>query len=70
MKLIQSGTFKKAYKRLHKNQCHAVNVAIDIIINKPNAGTQKAGDLKGYYVYKFDCVNQQFLLSYQFSADH
>jgi hypothetical protein len=26
------------------------------------------GDLAGVFVYKFDCVNQQFLLAYQSNA--
>lgn len=69
MKIIQSGAFEKAYKRLHRNQRHAVNDAIDAILKNPAIGAQKTGDLKGYYVYKFDCINQQYLLSYQYSTE-
>ena len=31
-----------------------------------DAHQTKKGDLVGVYVYKFDCVNQQFLLAYEY----
>jgi hypothetical protein len=35
----------------------------------PEVGEPKRGDLAGVYVYKFDCVGQQFLLAYEWSPD-
>ena len=65
MNLLQKPAFKRAYKKLHANQFSAVNSAIQCIIENPQLGTEKKGDLAGIFVYKFDCVNQEFLLAYQ-----
>ncbi|CAM4467461.1 MAG: hypothetical protein LEGION0398_MBIBDBAK_01008 [Legionellaceae bacterium] len=69
MKIIQSGSFKRIYKRLQSNQRYSVNEAIEFILKDPAIGTQTIGDLKGYSVYKFSCNNQQYLLSYQYSSE-
>lgn len=58
--------FKRAYKKLHKNQKNSVDIAILDITNNPLLGEEKKGDLTGVYVYKFNNVNQQFLLAYEF----
>ena len=65
MELLQKPAFKRAYKKLHKNQLKSVNQAIKAIIDKPELGIEKKGDLAGIFVYKFDCVNQQYLLAYE-----
>ena len=62
----QSNAFVRAYKKLHNNQKDAVDQAVDEIIRNPSAGEAKKGDLAGVYVYKFDCVNQLFLLAYEY----
>lgn len=67
MSIQQKPLFKKVYKRLHGNQREAVNNAIKSILNNPKIGEIKKGDLNGVNVYKFDCVNQQFLLAYEYS---
>ena len=36
------------------------------IIQNPDLGEGKKGDLAGVFVYKFDCVNQLYLLAYEF----
>ena len=51
---------------MHANQKKAVNEAVVTIIENPEAGELKKGDLAGVYVYKFQCVNQLMLLSYEF----
>ena len=61
--------FKHRYKKLHDNQKARVNAAVEIIKTNPQAGTQKKGDLDLVYVYKFDCVGQEFLLAYEFDPD-
>lgn len=66
--LQQRPSFKRAYKKLHANQRDAVHVAIREILAEPTLGEEKKGDLAGVHVYKFDCVNQQFLLAYLSSA--
>ena len=64
--VLMMPAFKQRYKKLHPNQKTLVNGAIELIKANPQAGTQKKGDLEGVYVYKFDCLDQQFLLAYEF----
>ncbi len=64
VQLEQKPAFKRVYKKLHNNQREAVHVAIRALIADPTLGEEKKGDLAGVYVYKFDCVNQRFLLAY------
>ena len=53
MQIIQSGQFKKAYKKLHPNQLPEINEAIKTIIENPSIGEQKHGDLSWLRVHKF-----------------
>jgi mRNA interferase RelE/StbE len=62
----QTNVFLRAYKKLHDNQKDAVDQAVAEVVRNPDIGDAKKGDLAGIYVYKFDCVNQQFLLAYEF----
>ena len=64
MIVIQRGSFRKPYKRLHTNQLDAVNEAIEKIIENPALGDQKKGDLAGIRVYKFTVSDQIYLLAY------
>ena len=66
IQVIQTNVFLRAYKKLHNNQKDAVDQAVDEIIRDPGIGEAKKGDLVGVYVHKFDCVNQQFLLAYEY----
>jgi hypothetical protein len=38
---------------------------VDIVQN-PELGEAKKGDLLGVYVYKFDCINRLYLLAYEY----
>jgi mRNA interferase RelE/StbE len=62
----QANGFLRAYKKLNNNQKDAVDEAVADIIRDPSIGEAKKGDLSGVYVHKFDCVNQLFLLAYEF----
>jgi mRNA-degrading endonuclease RelE of RelBE toxin-antitoxin system len=64
MEIIQTNRFRKAYKKLTKNQLTAVNEAIRIIVASPQIGEQKIGDLSWLKVYKFKCLGQLMLLGY------
>ena len=66
VRIIQATGFARAYKRLHNNQKNAVDAAVVAITENPGVGEPKKGDLTGVYVYKFDCVRQQFLLAYEY----
>lgn len=63
--VTQMPAFKKAFKKLHKNQKDEVKKAIKIIIDNPEAGESKKGDLSGIYVYKFKINRQEYLLAYE-----
>ncbi len=58
-------TFKKAYKKLHKNQQEIVNESISAIIADPLMGEEKKGDLSGVYVHQFKMHKQEMLLAYE-----
>ena len=66
IQILQTNVFARAYKKLRANQKDAVDVAVESIIQNPNLGEEKKGDLAGVCVFKFDCVNQLFLLAYEF----
>jgi hypothetical protein len=62
--LQQRPAFKRVYKKLHANQRDAVHTAMRELIVNPLLGEEKKGDLAGIWVYKFDCINQLYLLAY------
>jgi mRNA interferase RelE/StbE len=66
IRVVQASGFVRAYKRLHNNQKDAVDAAVAVIVSQPEAGQAKKGDLAGVFVYKFDCVNQVYLLAYEY----
>jgi mRNA-degrading endonuclease RelE of RelBE toxin-antitoxin system len=64
--LLQTPSFKKAVKKLHKNQKKDLDDAIRFLINAPESGEQKKGDLAFLRVYKFKMVKQLTLLGYSY----
>lgn len=69
MQIEQKPTFRRAYRKLHPNQRTAVDEAIRAVIDSPCLGVEKRGDLSGVFTYKFDCVNQQYLLAYEWGDE-
>lgn len=69
IKVFQTNTFKKAYKKLHDTQLKIVNEAIQAIIDNPAIGTLKKGDLKTVRVYKFKLSAQLMLPAYTFEEN-
>ena len=69
MNILQTPTFKKQVKKLHKNKKNDLNKAIKKIADNPYVGNMKKGDLSGIQVYKFKMVKQLTLLAYQFHED-
>lgn len=65
MTIAQTNRFKKAYKKLHKNQLADINNAITAVITDINIGEQKRGDLSWLRVYKFKMLGQLTLLGYR-----
>lgn len=66
----QMPAFKKAYKKLASSHKLVVNEAILAIVNDPNIGEEKKGDLSGVYVYKFKINLQQMLLAYEWDDEN
>lgn len=64
MKIKITNTFKKATKKLMRNQITFLEDAIDEVIKNPEMGVMKSGDLAGVRVYKFTLHNQEILLAY------
>lgn len=69
MKILQTPTFKKQVKKLHKNQKRDLDDAIKTIVKNPLIGQEKKGDLNDVQVYKFKMVKQLTLLAYEFYQD-
>ncbi len=68
-KIIQSPLFESQKKKLHKNQIIDLDAAVRAIVQNPELGSEKAGDLKGVQVYKFNSVNSLVLLAYEISEN-
>ena len=68
IELRQTPTFKRAYKKFRDNERKDVNTAIRNIIDHPEAGELKTGDLAGVRVYKFRMYDQQILLAYEYDS--
>lgn len=66
IQVLQSATFRRAYKRLHPNQKADVDDAVQTTVGHPEIGEAKKGDLAGVCVYKFQCVGQLMLLAYEY----
>ncbi|PIE47778.1 MAG: addiction module toxin RelE [Gammaproteobacteria bacterium] len=64
--ILQTPTFKKAVKKLHKNQKLDLDEAIKELMKNPWSGQQKKGDLAFLRVYKFKMVKQPTLLGYSY----
>ena len=66
LSIIQSHSFKKAVKKLHNNQKSDLDDAVRAaIIDHPDIGVQKVGDLSSVRIYKFKMLKQLTLLAYQ-----
>ena len=66
MNIVQTSTFSKTVKKLHKNQKIDLDKAIRGIVENPSIGDEKVGDLSGVSVYKFKMVKQLTLLAYKY----
>lgn len=66
IQILQTPTFKKAVKKLHKNQKMDLDNAIRQLLTDPYLGEQKKGDLSFLRVYKFKMVKQLTLLGYSY----
>ena len=69
MKVIQSRSFERKVRRFRKQEKKVLDKQIRKILDNPNIGQEKKGDLRGVYVHKFKIRTAQHLLSYRFVGD-
>ena len=62
-------TFRKVFKKMHKNKQNEVKNEIKKIVNDPEIGEEKKGDLSRVFVHKFKIDQQLILLAYQFDPE-
>jgi mRNA-degrading endonuclease RelE of RelBE toxin-antitoxin system len=65
MKIFQSRLFEKKVKRMSKPEKESLDREIKRIVENPNVGEEKKGDLRGVFVHKFKLKTTQYLLSYR-----
>ena len=66
MKIIQTGVFSRTVRKLHKKEKAALDKAVRAIVEAPNIGDSKIGDLTGVTVYKYKDSDKQYLLAYRY----
>ena len=64
--ILQTPTFKRAVKRLHKSQKQELDKAVRAIASDPSCAEAKVGDLAGVQVYKFRINSNLILLAYEY----
>ncbi len=67
--IYETRRFEKALKKLPEAQLKIVEDEIDKIIEDPEIGEVKKGDLSYLRVHKFKMNNQQVLLAYSWVKD-
>ncbi len=70
MKILQSRSFAKKVKKLNKNEKSELDDQIKSIIENPDIGDEKKGDLKGIFVHKFKIKTIQYLLAYRIVGEN
>ena len=65
VKILQTPIFVKTKKKLNKNQIKDLDKAIRKIIDNPQIGQKKIGDISDVWVYKFRMAKRENLLAYQ-----
>ena len=62
--VLQTSRFARQYKKLHRNAVANVDEAVIKIVDNPELGERKKGDLANLRVYKFHINTQLYLLGY------
>lgn len=69
MEIEKTSGFARNLKKLHSNQIKFLNAAIREISANPNIGITKVGDLDSFKVFKFQSLDQVWLLAYTFDGE-
>jgi len=64
--VFQSPLFERQKKRLAKREIESLDAGIKGIMENPEMGESKRGDIAGVYIYKFKVGPKLFLLAYEF----
>jgi len=64
-----TNTFKKAAKKLHRNEITKLEDVIEEIEKNPLIGDLKLGDLSGIRVHKFHILQQLILMAYLYNEE-
>ncbi|EOE4702089.1 type II toxin-antitoxin system RelE/ParE family toxin [Vibrio cholerae] len=67
--VYETNRFSKQISKLSEAQCAVVEDEIEKIIEKPELGTRKKGDLSHLWVHKFKMDKQEVLLGYSWVED-
>lgn len=65
--VLQTPSFKRTVKKLHRNQKTDLDKAVKVLIDSPLIGEQKKGDLHFLRVYEFRMAEQLTLLGYSYN---
>lgn len=65
----QSNSFKKTVKKLPKQQKAILDEEVRKLVNNPDLGARKKGDLDFLRVHKFKLSSQEVLLGYMYEED-
>lgn len=60
-----SPSFNRVAKKLHARDKKVLDTAIKAVLENPQIGEEKKGDLAGVFVYKFKLNSQETLLAYE-----
>jgi len=69
MRILQSRSFENKVKKFSRQEKIVLDKHIRQIAENPHVGSEKKGDLRGVYVYKFKIRATQYLLSYRILGD-
>jgi len=69
MRILQSRSFAKKVKNFSKAEKSQLDDNIKLIIENPNIGSGKKGDLRGVFVHKFKVKTIQYLLAYRYTKE-
>ena len=68
IEVFMARRFEKKFDALTEQEREIVDEQIEFIIENPEVGERKKGDLNYLWVHKFRMTNQQYLLSYSWVA--
>lgn len=68
--VFETPTFTKVFKKLSDRERSLIDDEIDLIIENPELGEQKKGDLSHLWVHKFSLNKQQVLLGYSWKEEN